>query len=107
MLVYRSERRLCIQPPFLFDNDDCKLGSRAVQLDLDIAALGGIRCVSKFGPQFLDLDFEFVSHRLISLSVKDDVTSREGMAGAGIAQATGRAGEWGSRFAQAARGLPE
>ncbi|KQV83423.1 hypothetical protein ASC90_21020 [Rhizobium sp. Root1220] len=36
--------------------------------------------------------------------MKDDDSGREGMAGSGIAQATGRAGEWGSRFAEGAIG---
>lgn len=99
-----SVRRFPIESLVLQGDGRRKLRLYDIQLCPDLAALADVARVTKLGSQFLDLDFNVVGHRLISLSVKDDVSGREGMAGSGIAQATGRAGEWGSRFSEGAAG---
>ncbi|CAK02915.1 hypothetical protein pRL80114 (plasmid) [Rhizobium johnstonii 3841] len=99
-----SEGGLRLEPAILLGNDDGQLGARQLEFDLDLATFVGIDALPELGPQFFDLDFNVVGHRLISLDVKDDDSGREGMAGSGIAQATGRAGEWGSRFSEGATG---
>lgn len=99
-----SVRRLPIDGLVQQGDGSRKLRLSGIQLGLDLPTLTDLASVTKLGPQFLDLDFNVVGHRLISVSVKDDVNGREGMAGSGIAQATGRAGEWGSRFSEGAVG---
>jgi len=99
-----SVRRLPIDGLVLQGDDTCKLRMSDIQLGLDLATLAGVASVTELGPQFLDLDFDIVGHRLISLSVKDDDSGREGMMESWIAQATGGAGEWGSRFSEGAAG---
>ncbi|RVN79305.1 hypothetical protein CN101_35970, partial [Sinorhizobium meliloti] len=82
-----SVRRLPIDGLVLQGDGSCKLRLSDIEFSLDLATLAAVAGVTNLGPQFLDLDFNAVGYRLISLSVKDDVSGREGMAGSWIAQA--------------------
>nr|ABN47140.1 hypothetical protein [Sinorhizobium meliloti SM11] len=97
-----SERRLGFCKAVQFGDCDGQFCLGDFEFSLNLAALGAIESVAQLSSQFLNLYFEFVGHLRLLTFVKDDRRGQEGMAGSGIAPATDRAGEWGSRFAQAA-----
>jgi hypothetical protein len=57
-----SEGRPGIDATVLLCRDDCQLGLSQLELGLDLTALDSVACVLQLGPQFLNLDLEFVGH---------------------------------------------